>query len=171
MEYYHANRDTQTKEVWSDANTYTNHIEAPSYMIHLPEGGDTKTKIFDKLMPFLSEWSGVEDLEATAMYGIRIYTNGAELRGHCDRTDTHAVSAIINVDQDVEEDWNLEIYNHAGVATNITMSPGDLVLYESASCQHGRPYAMKGNHYTNMFVHTRPRDPALWLDLLRRGRR
>jgi len=163
MEFYHANKQTQTKEQWADSNTYTNHFEAPSYMIHLPEAGGLKPSIFNGLKPVLAEWSGVDELEATACYGIRIYTNNARLMGHCDRMNTHAISAIINVDQDVEEDWPLEIYNHDGVPTNITMKPGDLVLYESASCQHGRPYSMKGNQYVNMFVHYRPVDRALWV--------
>jgi hypothetical protein len=39
--------------------------------------------------------------------------------------------AIINVDQDVDEPWPLEVIGHDGIARNITMEPGDLVLYES----------------------------------------
>ena len=42
-------------------------------------------------------------------------------------------SVIINVDQDVDEDWVLEVYGHDGKATNVTMKPGDMVLYESHS--------------------------------------
>ena len=46
-------------------------------------------------------------------------------------------SAIINVDQDVDEPWPLEVIGHDGIAVNITMVPGDLVLYESHSVIHG----------------------------------
>jgi hypothetical protein len=68
-------------------------------------------------------------------------------------------SAIINVDQDVDEPWFLEVYDHQGVAHNITMEPGDLVLYESHSVIHGRPYAMRGRFYANIFVHFEPLGP------------
>lgn len=68
-------------------------------------------------------------------------------------------SAIINVAQDVDEDWLLEVYDHDGVAHNITMEPGDLVLYESHSVIHGRPFPLKGRFYANIFVHFEPLGP------------
>jgi hypothetical protein len=46
-------------------------------------------------------------------------------------------SAIINVAQDVDEPWPLEVIGHDGKAYNVTMEPGDLVLYESHSVIHG----------------------------------
>ena len=36
------------------------------------------------------------------------------------------------------------------------MSPGDIVLYESHSILHGRPFALKGRYYANIFVHFAP---------------
>jgi prolyl 4-hydroxylase len=50
----------------------------------------------------------------------------------------------------------LEVYGHDGKATNVTMLPGDMVLYESHSVIHGRPFPMKGNFYANVFVHFEP---------------
>ena len=41
-------------------------------------------------------------------------------------------------------------------AHNVTMAPGDLVLYESHSVIHGRPFRMWGNFYANIFVHFEP---------------
>ena len=46
-------------------------------------------------------------------------------------------SAIINVDQDLDEPWPLEVVGHDGKAHNVTMLLGDLVLYESHSVLHG----------------------------------
>lgn len=40
------------------------------------------------------------------------------------------VSCIINVDQDVDEDWPLEVYDHQGWAQNITLKPGQMLMYE-----------------------------------------
>jgi prolyl 4-hydroxylase len=53
----------------------------------------------------------------------------------------------------------LEVYGHDGKATNVTMEPGDMVLYESHSVIHGRPFPFKGNFYANLFVHFEPIGP------------
>lgn len=59
-------------------------------------------------------------------------------------------SCIINVDQDVDEPWPIEVYDHDGNAYNVTMEPGDLVLYESSTILHGRPFPMKGRYYVSV---------------------
>jgi len=69
------------------------------------------------------------------------------------------ISAIIQVDQDVDEPWPLEVYGHDGIATNVTMEPGDMVLYESHSVIHGRPFPMIGNFFANCFIHFEPYQP------------
>ena len=66
------------------------------------------------------------------------------------------ISAIINVAQEVEEDWILEVIAHDGVAVNITIKPGDMVLYESHSVLHGRPYPLNGTFFANAFLHFEP---------------
>lgn len=65
-------------------------------------------------------------------------------------------SAIVNVAQDVDEDWPLEVYDRSGTAVNITMKPGDMVFYESHSVIHGRPFPLKGRFYANIFIHFEP---------------
>ena len=67
-------------------------------------------------------------------------------------------SAIIQVAQDLDEPWPVEVYDHAGKAHNVTMLPGDMVLYESHSVLHGRPFPLKGRFYANIFVHFKPID-------------
>jgi prolyl 4-hydroxylase len=74
-------------------------------------------------------------------------------------------SAIINVAQDVDEDWLLEVYDHNGQAHNVSMAPGDLVLYESHSIIHGRPFPLKGKYYANIFVHFEPLGPPKSSDI------
>ena len=39
-------------------------------------------------------------------------------------------SCIINIDQKVDNDWPLEVYGHDGYARNITLHPGEMLLYE-----------------------------------------
>ena len=58
---------------------------------------------------------------------------------HVDTVGTHVVSAIINVDQEVDEDWRLLILDHEDREHWVTMEPGDMLLYESAKLLHGRP--------------------------------
>ena len=74
---------------------------------------------------------------------------------HVDRTPLVS-SAILNVDQDVDEPWPIEVYGHDGKAYNITMEPGDMVLYESHSVLHGRPFPLKGRYFANIFIHFEP---------------
>jgi prolyl 4-hydroxylase len=113
-------------------------------------GQNLKRKIWDGVKPILEEWTGME-LEPSSMYGIRQYTEGAILSPHADRNPL-ITSCIINVAQDVEEDWPLEVYGRDGLAYNVTMKPGDMVLYESHSLIHGRPFPMKGKYFANIFV-------------------
>jgi hypothetical protein len=58
---------------------------------------------------------------------------------HVDTLATHVVSAIINVDQDVDEPWELLILDHEDNEHSLQMAPGDMLLYESAKLLHGRP--------------------------------
>ena len=81
---------------------------------------------------------------------------------HVDTMMTHVVSAIVNVDQDVDRDWPIEIKNHDGLYEYINMKPGEMLFYESAKCLHGRPQKLDGVGYANIFLHFQPADPALW---------
>ena len=98
------------------------------------------------------------ELEETLLFGVRVYTEGAVLDEHVDTLGTHVVSLILNVGQEnVREDWPLTIKDVNGKRHLVSMEPGDMVLYESAKCQHGRPIALKGEAYANMFVHYKPK--------------
>ncbi|MEE9326000.1 MAG: 2OG-Fe(II) oxygenase [Cocleimonas sp.] len=125
----------------------------PSKIIDLNK--QLRTQIFKYLLPGLEKWSG-QKLEHTAVYGIREYQNGAMLDMHVDRYQTHIISAIINVDQDVNNDWSLNIYDHYARLHKITLKPGEILFYESASLAHGRPEPLDGKRYANIFAHTMP---------------
>jgi len=104
----------------------------------------------------LREWiPSATSFSRSSFYGIRVYTSGSILAPHVDR-DPLISSAIINVGQDVDEEWPLEVYDHEGLAHNITMAPGDVVLYESHSVLHGRPFPLRGKYFANIFVHFKP---------------
>jgi prolyl 4-hydroxylase len=116
--------------------------------------GSVKRNIWDGVKPIIEEWTG-QTLEPTSLYGIRVYKDGAVLATHVDRIPLVS-SCIINVAQDVDEPWPVEVYSHDGKAYNVTMEPGDMVLYESHTVLHGRPFPMKGKYFANVFVHFIP---------------
>ena len=117
-----------------------------------------KRRIKKSLKPILEKWSGVELRNKMIIYGIRRYKKGALLWEHLDRKDTHIISAILQIDQKVNEDWNLRIVDHSGQKHAIALKPGEMVLYESASVMHGRQVPLNGTFYDNLFVHYRPKE-------------
>lgn len=145
-------------ETWSRGNTYTNHWSSPSKMLQmevLPDGGEElRTKVWDISRDILESWTGVE-LSPSSLYGVRVYTDGAVLAPHVDRMPL-VISAIVNVAQDVDEEWPLEVIGHDGTAHNLTLEPGQMILYESHSIIHGRPFPLQGRYYANVFIHFEP---------------
>jgi len=122
-------------------------------------GVNIKRHIWNAAKDTMQEWTNVEVTECS-LYGIRVYTEGSILATHVDRMPLVS-SAIINVDQDVDEPWPIEVYAHDGKAYNVTMEPGDMILYESHSVLHGRPFPLKGRYYANIFVHFEPTGHSL----------
>lgn len=109
----------------------------------------------------LQFWSGARDLSHSKTYGVRSYLRGSKLRPHVDRFRTHALSAIVHVSRSgLEEEWSLEVAPHdSDGVCSISMPKGaDCLLYESASLPHGRLKPLRGDEYSNVFFHFRPRD-------------
>jgi prolyl 4-hydroxylase len=148
------------KEEWGMGNVYTNNWAAPTYMVSVENnrlrggGAQFKNQLWEAARPTLEAWTGMR-LQPSSLYGVRVYTEGAILSPHVDRLPLVS-SCIINVDQDVDEPWLLEVYDRHDRAVNVTMEPGDMVLYESGSLLHGRPFALKGRFYANIFIHFEP---------------
>ncbi|CAM9198984.1 unnamed protein product [Discosporangium mesarthrocarpum] len=141
------------RENWRRDNTYVNHWKVDTKMVHVPP--KLKKRIFSEMQGLLESWAGVT-LSPTALYGVRHYYRGSVLATHVDRVETHVISAIINVAQEVDRDWVLFVRGHDGLDNEIIMEPGDMVLYESASVIHGRPTALEGDMFANLFLHYAP---------------
>jgi prolyl 4-hydroxylase len=126
-DYWERNKDDKKAEVWSTGNTYVNSWASPTYMVSVEDqnlrgktgGARLKNQIWDAARSTIEEWTGME-LKPTSMYGIRVYTEGAVLNPHVDRLPLVS-SAIVNVAQDVDEPWPLEIYDRHDRAVNITV--------------------------------------------------
>ena len=53
----------------------------------------------------MEAWAGVK-LQTSAVYGVRVYCSGSTLVNHVDRSDSHIIFAILNIDQKVS--WGME---------------------------------------------------------------
>ena len=104
----------------------------------------------------LEKWSRIE-LNPTYVYWIRDYKKGAVLVPHRDRKNTHIISAIINIAQDIDEEWPLIIEDHYYRKHKVYLEPGEIIFYESARLLHGRPDPLKGRSYANIFCHFSPK--------------
>jgi prolyl 4-hydroxylase len=143
-------------------------------------GGDTEIMSFDhlpsvrklihqQLLKSHEEWVK-ESLLPSFVYGIRSYTRGATLTPHVDRIATHHISSIVIVDKDLAcgcqskpnaDDWPLDIQGHDGDWYKVYAQPGDMVLYESAVCEHGRKETFGGTYFRNFYVHYKLKDWVL----------
>ncbi len=137
------------------------------------KGGDTELLSFDalpsirtlihkQLLSTHQEWIKNENIEPSFIYGIRSYKKGATLTPHVDRVETHHISSIIIVDKDLacgcsnkpeSDDWPLDIQGHDGEWYKVYAQPGDMILYESAVCEHGRKEPFGGTYFRNFYVH------------------
>ena len=146
--HWERNKEMQKLEKWPTGNVYTNHWAAPTYIVSVEDtslrggGSQLKNEIWEAAKSTIEQWTGMEQ-KPCSQYGIRVYTEGAVLNPHVDRLPLVS-SAIVNVAQDLGEPWPLEVYNRDGQAVNVTMEPGDMVLYESHSLIHGETL-LRGN--------------------------
>ncbi|KAI2500301.1 hypothetical protein MHU86_14181 [Fragilaria crotonensis] len=131
---------------------------------------DLNKKILHALLPIHEKWAGIPLFPSLA-YGLRVYTNNSRLLMHIDRLDTHVISGILHVGQSVpnnnntddgnansssEQPWPLVLEDFWGNTNEIFLKPGDLLLYESSKCWHGRPRQFHGSWYSSLFLHYRP---------------
>ena len=122
----------------------------------IPLDDQLKDTILSTLLPMAEDWAGVS-LSGTSVYGIRRYKAGSWLAAHVDQMATHVISAILNIGQDGEP-WPLHILDHEDRQHQVLLKQGQMVWYESARLQHGRPDRFRGEFYDNVFVHFKPRD-------------
>jgi len=140
-DFWNANQFRGKEELWSVGNHYLNHWDSPTDLVSIDDkhlrgsGPELKEHIWAAASATLEEWTS-QELQPCSMYGIRVYHEGAVMLPHVDRLPLVA-SAMINVAQDVDEPWPFEMYDHTGRAHNITLDPGDMLLFESHSVIHG----------------------------------
>ena len=132
-------------EEWG-RQTHANHWE-PELFTHDIELfmplADRQT-IQRQVQQVVERWCGVP-LTFTTMNGIRGYRRGAVLAPRVEKLPM-VISAILNVDQEDykdSEEWPLEVIGRDGMAVNLTLQAGEMILYEGVSIIHGRPYPLQ----------------------------
>lgn len=111
----------------------------------------------DTFKNLLTKWIEYKTpLVHSSTYGIRKYLRGSYLMNHYDRPKTHIISAIIHLGDVSDKPWNLYIEDHHFRPHNVTMEYGDILLYESTTCLHGRPVPFEGTSHCNMYIHFKP---------------
>ena len=109
-------------------------------------------------MQDVMQWWTNQHLRHTATYGIRIYKRDAMLLNHVDRMETHLGSAVLQVDQNTDDNrgWPLEVMKPDGTTCEVYLQKGEMVLYEGARLRHGRPMRFHGDSFANVFAHFSP---------------
>ena len=107
--------------------------------------------LHNDLTPMMEEWCG-EELIPTNGYGIRSYRKSTTLGMHVDKIHTHHISAIFMC-AFKGKDWPLIFWDNNGKENKIFMKSGDMLLYESCKCMHGRPIPFEGEFYRNFYLH------------------
>lgn len=140
--------------------------EVSSTLMDLGLVQQKRDNLHQLLRPVHEQFCGV-NLEPTFIYGIRSYLRGSGLVKHRDRVETHHISGIIMVDKDLKcgcankkfaDDWPLDLQDHNGQWQKILLKPGEMLLYESATCEHGREELFTGTYYRNFYVHYKLKD-------------
>ena len=133
----------------------------PSDPAYLPTGDPEFVDVHDFgedllrwLQPLHEEFAGVP-LQPSNVYGLRVYRPGDSLIMHVDRGETHVISSVLQVAQDVDEPWPLVIEGR-GATYEVVLGPGQMLLYEGAVRDHGRPTPLRGRSFVNLFAHYRP---------------
>ena len=119
---------------------------------------DLSGDILRWLQPIHEHFAGMP-LTPSNIYGIRRYRPGNTLEMHLDRAEALIVSSVLQIAQDVDEPWPLVI-ERDGRRNEVFLEPGQMLLYEGATCSHGRPTPLRGRSFANLFVHYRPTDWA-----------
>lgn len=120
--------------------------------------GDTA---FDNLIVFLKKKVETQTkLKLMESYSYaRLYKKGDELYKHTDRKEC-AVSLTINLGGDK---WPIFLLDKKGIKTDITLKPGDALLYQGTDLPHWRE-KFKGKTCGQLFLHYTLRNSDILYD-------
>jgi len=157
QEAYTLLQSVKTAELWDGMENFIHDKDgkaADLEIFNMDNCFRIKEIIQEELQPIHEEFiEHKARLKPKWIYGIRSYKNGAILENHTDTIETHHISSIIIVDKKVDKDWPLDFQDHAGNWHKVYAEPGDMILYESATCLHGRTEPFEGEYFRNFYTH------------------
>ncbi|GAB5370500.1 hypothetical protein AAMO2058_001498600 [Amorphochlora amoebiformis] len=171
-DFYYKNIPVRSNEPWDIYGaTQMNFHEVGTDLVYLDLDPIFRDRIANQhIKPILEEWSG-QKLKLNAFYGIREYFPGAWLRNHIDRIDTHIISATLSLLKiNATTPWPLETVRWDGKRVRFEHKAGEMILYESSTRPHGRPYKLVDGMHVGCFVHFSPIDESTFRPYLQTGR-
>jgi prolyl 4-hydroxylase len=164
--YWSKNKGKWREESYPIGDTTSNHWSSPTYRVALDESGlrgsskSMKESIIETTKERLQNWTGEKLRLSSSPTSIRVYSSGATVSPHVAQLPQVVASAIINVAQDVNEAWPMEVVAGDGTTRQVTLLPGEMLLIESSSIIQGSPLPLQGKYAATMVVHFELSTPA-----------
>ncbi len=121
-----------------------------SFLQDINQHQDKVNFIKSTMLDLHQEWCQ-RDLNPAVVYGVRSYSNNTIFNAHFDRQDTHHVASSITLGKDAP--WNLNIQDHDNQWWGVDVEPGQMIMFESGCCMHGRLDNYQGTYFDNIYTH------------------
>lgn len=118
--------------------------------------GDLGTEVLGNLHDLHEHWAGTT-LRPVAAYGMRIFRRGQTERLHIERPETHVISSMLVIDQDLDTPWPITL-DLKGRRHELRPQPGHMLLYEGATTPQAHPVPLDGSSYVIVLLHYCPVD-------------
>ena len=133
-----------------------NYSKQVSYVQDINQHPEMINFIKKTMLDIHEEWCG-RKLKPAVVYGVRSYSNNTIFNAHFDRQDTHHVASSITLGKDAP--WNLNIQDHDRQWWGVDVEPGQMIMFESGCCMHGRLDKYQGTYFDNLYTHFTYEEP------------
>jgi len=105
----------------------------------------------------LNSMQEITGLKLTPTYSyFRLYTMGDNLKHHRDRPSceisTTLCLGVNHTNLDYDYSWDIYMQKEGGEKVNLSLNPGDMIVYRGCDLWHGRP-EFKGLNQAQVFLH------------------
>lgn len=133
-----------------------NYSTQKSYLQDINQYPDKVAFIKEAMLEIHQEWCG-RNLKPAVVYGVRSYSDNTIFNAHFDRQDTHHIASSITLGKDAP--WNLNIQDHDKQWWGVDVEPGQMIMFESGCCMHGRLDKYQGTYFDNLYTHFTYEEP------------
>jgi hypothetical protein len=133
-----------------------NYSKQTSYLQDINQYSDKVEFIKETMLEIHQEWCG-RNLKPAVVYGVRSYSDNTIFNAHFDRQDTHHIASSITLGKDAP--WNLNIQDHDRQWWGVDVEPGQMIMFESGCCMHGRLDKYQGTYFDNLYTHFTYEEP------------